>query len=52
MIGVSVFSQLTSNRMRGNGLISHQERFGLDTWKTFFTKRVVKYWNRLSREVI
>jgi len=52
--GVGLFSQLTSNRTRDNGLKLHQGRFGLDwIWgKISFLKEWSDVGNRLPREVV
>jgi len=51
-VGVGFLSLIISNRMRGNDFKLHQGRFRLDISKHFFSKRMIKHWNWLSREMV
>lgn len=50
--GAGLFSLASSDWIQGNGLKLCQGKFRSDTREKFFTKRVLKHWNKLLWEVV
>ncbi|RMC10050.1 hypothetical protein DUI87_12847 [Hirundo rustica rustica] len=51
-MGVDLFLQAATDRMRGHSLRLHQEKYRLAIRKKFFTERVIRCWNSLPGEVV
>lgn len=51
-VGVRLFSQVTSSKIKGKGLNLCQAKFRLGVRKISFLQRAVRHWKRLSSEVV
>ena len=50
--GVRLFSMVPNDRVRSNRHKLGHRKFRMNMRKNFFTLKVIKHWNRLSREVV
>jgi len=50
--GEGLFIRAGSDRIRGNGFQVEEGRFRLDIKMELFTMRVMRHWNRWSREAV
>ena len=51
-MGVGLFSQISSERTRGDCLKLCHGKFRMEIRKNLMLERVVRHWNRLFREVV
>ncbi|RMC01247.1 hypothetical protein DUI87_22196 [Hirundo rustica rustica] len=51
-LGVGLFLQAATDRTRRHSLSLCQGKYRLDIKKKFFTKRIIKYQNDLSRDMV
>lgn len=51
-MGIGIFSQVTGERTRRHSIKSFQGRFRLDIRIKLFSRRLLRYWNRLPMALV